>query len=114
MVEFRDIKEGPGPTISLGDRISILYRVEALNRDGELVVFETNFDPDNEVIVQYAEGQLLHGLVSGMEGMRSGGGQRELLLTSNEAYGSRSFRNIPANTDLKVLISVIDIIDTMI
>lgn len=107
---IRDEKVAAGPELTVGDRVSVLYKIadtkDAL-RAGPW--FETTFAPDTPVVVCFHPDYLLTGVYQGMRGMRAGGSIRYIHVPSALAYGCRCFGAIPANSDLHLEITVISI-----
>src|SRR5205807_1136055 len=99
-----DLKEGVGPAIKRGDRISVHYT--GWLTDG--TKFDSSRDRDKPFEVTVGAGQVIKGWDQGLIGAKPGG-KRRLEIPSELGYGARREGKIPPNSDLVFEIEIISV-----
>jgi len=90
-----DFKVGTGAQVVASNQTVDVKYVGALTSTGE--IFDDSFDNGQDFSTQLT--QVIQGWGTGILGMKAGG-IRRLLIPAQDAYGSQSVSNIPANSDL--------------
>lgn len=102
-IKYTDIKTSEGPSVKEGDCVEFYYRL-ALSEEhlynGNLL--ESTYSPDVPIRLTISNTTMLEGLCVGMIGMKAGGAIRRIFIPSEFAYGTRAWKNIPANADLVI------------
>jgi peptidylprolyl isomerase len=84
-IEIRDIKEGSGPAAKPGDDLTMDYVGVAYSTKKE---FDNSYDRGQPFDFTLGQGMVIAGWDEGIEGMKVGG-QRELIIPGDKAYGQQ-------------------------
>jgi FKBP-type peptidyl-prolyl cis-trans isomerase FkpA len=104
-LRINDIKAGTGEAVKDGDTVSVHYTGAFL--DGRK--FDSSVDRGQPFSFTVGAGEVIKGWDQGLIGMKVGG-QRELLIPSDLAYGEQGAQGaIPPNTPLYFQIQLIEI-----
>ena len=104
---YLDLTTGDGEEAVAGRRISAHY-TGWLAANGKQ--FDASYDRGKPFSFVLGTGSVIQGWHEGIAGMKVGG-KRKLIIPSDLAYGSRSKRNIPANSVLVFDIELVDVKD---
>lgn len=103
-VYYRDLQVGRGSEVRRGSRITVHYAGFLPN--GQQI--EAVAPPTPPVEMVMGGGGMIRGWESGLMGMRPGG-ERQLVIPSELAYGSRSVGRIPPNSTLVFVVKLVSI-----
>lgn len=101
-LEILDIVEGTGPEATAGTLVDVDY-VGVLACNGR--EFDASYNVGQSFPFALGNGQVIPGWDQGVEGMRVGG-QRQLTIPSNLAYGDAGSGPIPPNADLVFVVEL--------
>lgn len=104
-LKYFDFTAGEGAIVEEGDRVTVHYN-GWLEASGEM--FGSSLIEDQPFQFILGEGQAIAGWDEGIAGMRVGG-ERQLVIPPDLAYGNRGTRNIPPGATLIFEVLVIDI-----
>jgi peptidylprolyl isomerase len=104
-LETRDIKEGSGPAAKAGDAVTVNY-VGVLYDNGQ--EFDASWNRGEPFTFTLGAGEVIPGWDQGVTGMKPGG-QRELIIPPDLAYGSTENGPIPANSTLVFVVDLVSI-----
>jgi len=93
-VKITDVKVGTGPQAKKGKMVSMRYVGKLTNGK----VFDSN-SKGKPLTFNLGKGEVIKGWDQGIVGMQVGG-ERELVIPPNMAYGSAKQPGIPANSTL--------------
>ncbi|NLA35656.1 MAG: FKBP-type peptidyl-prolyl cis-trans isomerase [Actinobacteria bacterium] len=96
-----DLEEGDGDGVESGDYAVVDY-IGALFDDGK--VFDASYGK-KPFVVQVGAGQVIPGWDAGLLGMKVGG-QRQLVIPADQAYGSQARGPIPADAPLIFIVEL--------
>lgn len=105
-LEITDLSQGTGEAVKAGDCLQAKY-YGSLASSGEM--FDENFTQPTTLKFQVGTGQVIPGWDQGLIGMKAGG-ERRLVIPSEQAYGSRATGQIPANSDLVFVVKLQQIV----
>lgn len=100
-----DLKEGTGEGAKAGDSIT-LYYVGVLTADGS--EFQNSYDSAQPFTFTLGQGEVIAGWDQGMVGVKVGG-QRQLDIPAELAYGDAERSGIPANSALTFVVDILAI-----
>jgi FKBP-type peptidyl-prolyl cis-trans isomerase len=103
-VYVRDVREGEGPGVIRGDRVTVRY--VGWLPDGTL--FDAIVPPNAPREFRLGDGEVIRGWESGMVGMKVSG-QRQIVVPPSLGYGARRVDNIPANSTLVFLVELVSV-----
>lgn len=101
----KDLIEGTGPVAKAGDEVTVQYVGIGYDSGKE---FDASWDRGEPFSFSLGAGEVIPGWDQGVEGMKVGG-QRELNVPANLAYGSAGFP--PAIGPNEALVFVIDLLE---
>jgi peptidylprolyl isomerase len=101
----KDLIEGSGPVAEAGDEVTVQYVGVGFDSGKE---FDASWDRGEPFPFSLGAGEVIPGWDQGIEGMKVGG-QRELTIPSNLAYGSAGFP--PNIAPSEALVFVIDLLE---
>lgn len=101
----RDLIEGDGPAAKAGDEVTVHYVGVGFDSGKE---FDASWDRGEPFSFSLGAGAVIPGWDQGIEGMKVGG-QRELTIPANLAYGSAGFP--PAIGPNEALVFVVDLLE---
>jgi peptidylprolyl isomerase len=102
----KDKKTGSGATAKAGDQVSVHY-VGVVYATKEL--FDANWGEDEPFSFKLGQGEVIKGWDQGVQGMKVGG-QRELIIPPNLAYGPEGiYPSIPPNSTLVFLVELLKV-----
>lgn len=102
----KDKKAGSGATAKAGDQISVHY-VGVVYTTKKL--FDANWGEDEPFSFKLGVGEVIKGWDQGVQGMKVGG-ERELIIPPNLAYGSEGvYPSIPPNATLVFLVELLKV-----
>jgi peptidylprolyl isomerase len=100
----KDVKKGSGATAKAGDEASVYY-VGVVFKTKEQ--FDADWDTGEPFTFKLGAGDVIKGWDQGVQGMKVGG-ERELILPPNLAYGSEGvYPSIPPNSTLIFLVKLL-------
>jgi len=102
---IEDKKVGSGPVAKVGDQVSAHY-IGVLYKTKE--PFDANWGKDEAFSFKLGAKQVIQGWDEGIVGMKVGG-QRELIIPPDLAYGSQGSYPIPANATLAFLVELVKV-----
>ncbi len=105
-LDIRDVVEGDGAVVEVGDTITAHYTLW-LYEDGEKGNMLESSRPNNVFSADIGVGQLIQGWDIGIPGMRVGG-QRELIIGPDLAYGSSGQGSVPPNATLFFEVEILE------
>jgi FKBP-type peptidyl-prolyl cis-trans isomerase FkpA len=100
---YRDITTGTGAILAVGDTARVYYTGSLVSGAQFDVRQPPTFAPWP---FQIGDGSLIPGFDEGVRGMRVGG-QRQLIIPPELAYGSRGFGPIPGNAILVIVVDAV-------
>jgi hypothetical protein len=103
-VYVRDVVPGIGPAVQRGAMVRVRYA--GWLTDGTVV--DAVLPPSEPRVFRLVRGQVIRGWESGLEGMRPGG-QRQLVVPPDQAYGRRGRGGIPPNATLVFLVELVSV-----
>jgi FKBP-type peptidyl-prolyl cis-trans isomerase len=103
-LKYIDKSEGSGSPLINGQKVTVHYIVRL--EDGS--VHEDTYKMGKPFTFQLGDESMLRGVNEGIAGMKNGG-KRILVIPPELAYGSRSIKQIPANSTLIFEIEILDI-----
>ncbi len=104
-LQIKDIKTGEGPEASAEKRVTVHYTGWLMNG----TKFDSSLDRNRPFEFTLGAREVIPGWDQGVEGMRVGG-QRELIIPPEMAYGNRGVGNvIPPNSTLKFAIELLGV-----
>jgi peptidylprolyl isomerase len=101
----KDLIEGSGATAKAGDEVTVQYVGVGFDSGKE---FDASWDRGEPFSFSLGGGEVIPGWDQGIEGMKVGG-QRELTIPANLAYGSAGFP--PAIAPNEALVFVVDLLE---
>ncbi len=104
-LKYRDLKTGAGRSPEKGDYVGVLY-TGWIEESGE--EFDRLDDAKRPFRFAFGEGQVIEGWDQGLAGIQSGG-ERELLIPPELAYGEAGSGPIPPNATLRFRIKLIQV-----
>lgn len=104
-LQTTDLTTGSGATAKKGDCLQVKY-YGTLAADG--TVFDENYDKSEALKFQLGVGQVIPGWDKGVEGMKEGG-ERRIVIPSDQAYGESGSGSIPANADLVFVVKLLKV-----
>lgn len=102
--DYVDLKQGTGPAVKKGDRVTVHYTGKFLNGRK----FDSSLDRKEPFSFKVGAGEVIKGWDYGVLGMKKGG-KREIILPPAIAYGPGGTEGIPANAALHFTIEVLSI-----
>lgn len=102
-LQITDLTEGTGQAVKAGDSLVMKY-YGTLATDGTM--FDENYTKDTAFTFTLGSGQVIQGWDKGLEGMKVGG-ERRLVIPSDQAYGETGQGAIPANADLVFVVKLL-------
>lgn len=106
-LEIRDVVVGDGDVVEVGDTITAHYTVWLWEDDALSTQIETS-RPNNPFSASIGVGQLIDGWDLGIPSMRVGG-QRELLIAPEFAYGASGQGSVPPNATLFFEVEILSV-----
>lgn len=104
-LKYRDLSTGAGRSPEKGDYVGVLY-TGWIEESGE--EFDRLDDEKRPFRFAFGEGQVIEGWDQGLVGIRSGG-ERELLIPPELAYGKAGSGPIPPNATLRFRIQLVQV-----
>ncbi len=98
---YRDVNPGTGDPVGAGELVA--FRFTGWFPDG--TEFGSNMEAGDPIVFTLGAGELIPGIEEGISGMRPGG-QRQLIIPPELAYGQEGAGPIPGNTILVVLVEL--------
>jgi FKBP-type peptidyl-prolyl cis-trans isomerase len=103
-MRYLDKNEGSGSPLINGQKVTVHYIVRL--EDGS--VQEDTYKMSKPFTFELGDESMLRGVNEGIAGMKKGG-KRILVIPPELAYGSRSIKQIPANSTLIFELEILDI-----
>jgi FKBP-type peptidyl-prolyl cis-trans isomerase len=103
-VEYEEIMIGNGPMPVEGKKVSVHYIWKT--QDGTLV--ENTYDSGRPHTFVFGSESTLAGLNDGIRDMKKGG-KRKLYIPPERGYGDRTFRNVPPNSTMIMIVELVDV-----
>jgi len=100
-----DLVEGSGPSAKAGDQVTVQYVGVGFDSGKE---FDASWDRGEPFSFQLGAGEVIPGWDQGVAGMKAGG-QRQLVIPAELAYGEAGFP--PAIAPNEALVFVVDLLD---
>jgi peptidylprolyl isomerase len=105
-LEIKDLKAGSGAAAKAGDEVSVDY-VGVVYKTKER--FDANWESGEPFTFKLGAQEVIKGWDQGIAGMKVGG-ERELIIPPNLAYGPEAiYPNIPAYSTLVFLVKLVDL-----
>ncbi|HET7416686.1 MAG TPA: FKBP-type peptidyl-prolyl cis-trans isomerase [Solirubrobacterales bacterium] len=102
---IKDEKTGSGAVAKPGDQVTVHY-VGVVYKTKKL--FDANWGDDEPFSFKLGVGEVIKGWDQGVQGMKVGG-ERELIIPPNLAYGSEGREPIPPNSTLVFLVKLLKV-----
>lgn len=124
-VEYANDSLGTGREAKIGDLISVHFRAWIIRDSNNLfkdwskdstrhmATIGNSFDFGQPIKFKLGDSAFIKGVDQAIVGMKKGG-FRTIIIPSNKAYGEMGFGPIPPNSDLKVLINLVDVKDAIV
>jgi len=102
-LKYHDVQEGKGEEAKRGDLLVVHYTGRL--RNGK--VFDSSHNRGDPFIFKLGAGEVIRGWDQGVVGMKVGG-MRKLIIPSELGYGERAQGGIPANSELRFEIDLVE------
>lgn len=123
-VEYVNDSLGTGRVAKIGDLVSVHFRAWIITDSNNLYkdwskdstrhmsTIGNSFDFGQPIKFKLGDSAFIKGVDEGIAGMKSGG-FRTIIIPSNKAYGAMGYGPIPPNSNLKIVINLVDVKDAI-